>query len=79
MKSQALYFNNGTSVFNRFYTSDLVFEPCDGDVLIKDIDSGAYLYVDLSKPRDDKVYGVSYYVGARMDKNNATRFTRVDK
>ena len=79
MKNWNLYIKNEKPVFNRFYTSDLVFEPCNGDILIKVIDSKSYLYMDLSKKRDDNNYGISYYVGVTKDRNKATRFKRVDK
>ena len=79
MKNWNLYIRNGIPVFDKYSTSDLVFEPCGGDILIKVIDSNSYLYMDLSKKRDDNIYGRSFYVGVTKDRNKATRFNRIDK
>ena len=79
MKNWNLYIRNGKPVFDRYLTSDLVFEPYDKDILIKVIDSNSYLCVDLSNKRDDNEYGISYYVGLTKDRNKATRFQRIDK
>ena len=79
MKNWNLYIKNGIPVFHRYSTSDLVFEPFGEYILIKDINSNSYLYMDLSKKRDDNKYGRSFYVGICKDRNKATKFKRIDK
>ena len=79
LKNWNFAIRNGKPVFSRYSISDLVFEPCNGDILIKVIDSNSYLYMDLSKKRDDNSYGRSYYVELTKDRKKATRFKRVDK
>ena len=79
MKNWNLAIKDGKPVFHRYSISDFVFEPFDGFIKIKDINSNSYLYMDLTKKRDDNNYGISYYVGVTKDRNKATRFKRIDK
>ena len=80
MKNWNLYIDNGNPVFNSCFSSYLELEPCDKDIfLIKDIDSKSYLFMDLSRPRDNNQYGKSFYVGLCKNRNQATRFRRIDK
>ena len=79
LKNWNLAIKDGKPVFHRYSISDFVFEPFDGFIKIKDINSNSYLYMDTSKERDNNSYGRSFYVGVTKDRNKATRFKRIDK
>ena len=70
MKNWKLYIHNGIPVFHRYSSSFLELEPCHKDIyLIKDINSNAYLYMNLSRPRDNNKWGKSFYVGVCKNRN----------
>ena len=68
--------NNFTPVFHKNNCSEFILENAEENntYYIKDTQNNVYLYLNKFRKRDSNSSGTSFYAGATLERNSATKF-----
>ena len=72
--------NNFTPVFHKNKCSEFILENTEENnkYYIKETGNNVYLYLNRYRKRDSNGSGTSYYAGATLERNRATKFEFID-
>ena len=71
--------DNFTPVFHKNKCSHFIMENAENNYFyIKELQYNAYLYLNKHKKRDSNNFGTSFYAGATLERNRATKFKYKD-